>query len=133
VRIHRLFGLAIFALAGCGGGTVTVTPSSTPIEDFFFATWEIDSTLDGPLSCEEAVTPTVDMDVLNVDTGSRTVFTFACNAYQGTSPAVDVGTFDVLLSLNDPAGNVVSQTEVGTENVTQSGTLDLGHHIFQIP
>ncbi len=121
-----------FALGGCGGSTVVVTPASAPIQDNFFVTWEIQSATVGPVTCEEAATPTVDMDIVNIDTGSRQIFTFPCNAYQGTSGPIDVGHFDVLLNLTDRGGAAISQTDVGTENISQAGTIDLGHHVFQI-
>ena len=116
---------AAIALAGCH--------STTVVEDNFFATWEIDSVSVGAVTCEEVGAVTVDMDVLNTDTGERQIFTFACNAYQGTSGEIGVGTFDVIMSLNDGAGASLSQTRVGTENLSVAGTIDLGHHIFQVP
>jgi len=73
------------------------------------------------------------MDIVNVDTGGRFVYSFDCRAYQGTSGPVDVGRFDVLLNLTDGAGGVISQVDVGTENVSTAGTIDLGHFIFTVP
>ncbi len=99
----------------------------------FFRHLEIQSTSVGPLDCAAAGASFVDMDIVNSDTGARFVDSFDCNAYQGTSEPVDVGTFDVLLNLTDASGGVLSQVEVGTENVSTAGTIDLGHFIFTLP
>jgi hypothetical protein len=133
VKLTQIFGICALFVAGCGGNTVVVTPTGTPVQDNFFATWEIDSQRFGAVSCEEAGAATVDMDLVNVDTGRRFVYSFDCRDYQGTSGPVDVGSFDVLLSLTDFNGFVLSQTNVGTENVSTAGTIDLGHHIFLVP
>ncbi|MCU1277916.1 MAG: hypothetical protein JWM53_1462 [bacterium] len=126
--------LSLVVIAGCGGGTTVVVPASPPpVQDNFFATWEIQSAAVGPLTCFEAGASTVDMDIVNVDTGSRFIDSFDCAAYQGTSGPVDVGRFDVLLNLSDSAGGVISQVDVGTENVSTAGTIDLGHIIFTLP
>ena len=86
----------------------------------------------GAIDCASVGAATVDMDIVNVDTGSRFVDSFNCNAYQGTSGPVDVGNFDVLLDLSDPSGGVISQVNVGAENVSTAGTIDLGHFIFTV-
>ena len=126
--------LSLVIAAGCGSHTTVVTPASPPpVEDNFFATWEIQSASVGPLDCFSAGATNVDMDIVNVDTGSRYVDTFPCDAYQGTSGPIDVGNFDVLLNLTDATGGVLSQVEVGTENVSTAGTIDLGHFIFTLP
>jgi len=134
--IARMLGAAIgaigLALAGCGGGgTVTVTPAGA-VQDNFFVTWEIDSLAFGPIDCATAGAATVDLDAVNADTGSRFVFTFPCDAFQGQAGPIDVGNFDVLLNLTDASGGVIDQVNVGTENITQSGTIDLGHVIFRL-
>ena len=36
-------------------------------------------------------------------------------------------------SLTDPSGGVITQVDVGTENVSTAGTIDLGHFIFTLP
>jgi hypothetical protein len=131
--VKRALLISLVVVAGCGGGTTVVTPAGPPIVDNFFATWEIQSASVGPLDCSTAGASFVDMDIVNLDTSARFVDSFACNAFQGTSEPVDVGRFDVLLSLNDPAGNVLSQVDVGTENVSVAGTIDLGHFIFTLP
>ena len=126
--------ICLVLAAGCQGSTTTVvTPAGPPIVDNFFATWEIQSTSIGPIDCFTAGASNVDMDIVNLDTGARFVDTFACDAYQGTSEEVDVGNFDVLLSLSDGFGGIISQIDVGTENVTVAGTIDLGHFIFTLP
>jgi hypothetical protein len=126
--------LSFVIVAGCGSSTTVVTPASPPpVQDNFFATWEIDSASFGPIDCASAGAATVDMDIVNADTGSRFVDSFDCNDYQGTSGPVDVGRFDVLLQLTDPSGGVISQVDVGTENVSTAGTIDLGHFIFTLP
>lgn len=137
-RIAGLVGgvLSLVVAGGCGsgGGSVVVTPAAPPpVEDNFFVTWEIDSNTYGPLDCGQAGATTVDLDIVNVDTGARFVDSFDCNAYQGTSEPVDVGDFDVLVNLTDPTGGVISQTDIGTENVSTAGTIDLGHVIFTLP
>lgn len=135
-RLAGALGAAIsLAVAGgCGSHTTVVTPASPPpVQDNFFATWEIESARFGPLDCIQAGAATVDMDIVNIDTGSRFVDSFDCNAYQGTSEPVDVGRFDVLLNLTDPTGGVISQLDVGAENVSVAGTIDLGHVIFTLP
>src|SRR5581483_2165824 len=113
-KLTQILGICALFVAGCGGSTVTVTPTGTPVQDNFFATWEIDSQSFGVVSCEEAGAATVDMDLVNVDTNRRFVYSFDCRDYQGTSGPVDVGNFDVLLSLTDFNGFVLSQTNVGT-------------------
>jgi hypothetical protein len=131
-----LGALCLLLVAGCGsgGGSVVVGPSSPPpVQDNFFATWEIASASFGSISCPEAGASFVDMDIVNVDTGSRFVYTFDCNAYQGTSGPVDVGRFDVLMNLTDAGHGVISSIDVGTENVSTAGTIDLGHFIFTLP
>jgi hypothetical protein len=135
VRHNRAIAVgALVLLAGCHEPTeVTVNPNAPPVRDSFFATWEIQSTTAGPLTCAEANAPTVDMDIVNIDSGARFIDSFSCDVYQGTSQLVDVGHFDVLLSLTDPTGAVLSQINVGAENVTVAGTIDLGHFIFQLP
>lgn len=126
--------LSLVIVAGCSSHTTVVTPASPPpVEDNFFATWEIHSASVGPLDCFSAGASNVDMDIVNVDTGNRFVDTFPCDAYQGTSGPIDVGNFDVLLNLTDATGGVLSQVEVGTENVSTAGTIDLGHFIFTLP
>lgn len=126
--------LSLVIVAGCSSHTTVVTPASPPpVEDNFFATWEIRSASVGPLDCFSAGASNVDMDIVNVDTGNRFVDTFPCDAYQGTSGPIDVGNFDVLLNLTDATGGVLSQVEVGTENVSTAGTIDLGHFIFTLP
>jgi hypothetical protein len=134
-RTALLGSLVSLAIAGCSGGgsTVVVPTTPPPVQDNFFATWEIQSGTYGSLACEEVGAATVDMDVVNVDTGSRFVFSFDCRDYQGTSGPVDVGRFDVLLNLADASGGVLSQIDVGTENVSTAGTIDLGHFIFTLP
>jgi hypothetical protein len=127
--------LSFVVLAGCGSGsstTVVVPASPPPVEDNFFATWEIQSASVGSLSCSDVGAATVDMDIVNLDTGSRFVDSFDCAAYQGTSGAVDVGRFDVLLLLSDASGGAITQIDVGTENVSTAGTIDLGHFIFAL-
>jgi hypothetical protein len=124
--------VCLVLVAGCGQSTV-VTPAGSPIVDNFFATWEIQSATLGSIGCSTAGAAFVDMDIVNVDTGARFVDSFDCNAFQGTSEPVDVGTFDVLMSLTDPGGVVLSQVNVGTENVSTAGTIDLGHFIFTLP
>ncbi len=127
-----LAGALALALGGCGNsGTVTVGPSGT-IEDNFFVTWEIDSATLGAIDCASVGASGVDMDVVNVDTGRRFLFPFACEAFQGTSGPVDAGAFDVLLNLVDPSGGVIDQVDIGVENVNAAGTLDLGHVIFRL-
>jgi hypothetical protein len=118
-------------VAGCGGRDGSVGPSSTDA-DRFFVTWEIHSQTFGPIDCASAGATEVDMDMVNTDSGVRFVDRFRCDDYQGRSGPIDVGTFDVLLILADPTGAVLSQIDVGTENVTAAGTLDLGHVIFQV-
>ena len=127
--------LSLVILGGCGGSTTVVTPASPPtVQDNFFATWEIDSASFGAsIDCASAGAATVDMDIVNTDSGSRFVDSFDCNAFQGTSGPVDVGNFDILLQLADPSGGVISQVHVGTENVSTVGTIDLGHFIFTLP
>ncbi len=128
--------VSVVMIAGCGssgGGTVVVPNAPPPVQDNFFATWEIQSAAYGPLACEQAGAATVDMDLVNVDSGARFVYSFDCRDYQGTSGPVDVGRFDVLLNLSDPSGGVLSQVNVGTENVSTAGTIDLGHFIFTLP
>ncbi|MGZ3438768.1 MAG: hypothetical protein ACXVDD_04610 [Polyangia bacterium] len=133
--MKQVLMLSLVMLAGCGssgGGTVVVPASPPPVEDNFFATWEIQSVSVGPLDCFEAGAATVDMDIVNLDSGARFVYAFDCAAYQGTSGPVDVGRFDVLLTLDDGSGGVISQVDVGTENVSTAGTIDLGHFIFTL-
>jgi hypothetical protein len=133
--VGSVVSLVMMAGLGCGGGGGTVVVPATPptVQDNFFVTWEIQSGTVGPLTCEEVGATTVDMDIVNVDTGARFVDSFDCRAYQGTSGPVDVGRFDVLVNLTDPSGGVISQTDIGTENVSMAGTIDLGHVIFTVP
>jgi hypothetical protein len=136
VKLGNLIQIAAFALvgaAGCGDDNVVIVPTGTPVLDNFFVTWEIDSLAFGPVACESVGAATVDMDLVNVETGNRFVYSFDCRAYEGTSGPVDVGTFDVLLNLTDFGGGVLAQTDIGAQNVTIGGTIDLGHHIFQVP
>jgi hypothetical protein len=123
-------GVLSLVITACGGGTTVVTPTS--VQDNFFATWEIQSSF-GPLSCAQAGAATVDMDIVNVDSGLRFINSFDCNAYQGTSSPVDIGRFDILINLSDPTGAAISSVNVGTENVSTAGTIDLGHFIFTLP
>jgi hypothetical protein len=120
------------SLGGCGHPDHGVGPTSTPA-DRFFVTWEIQSASFGPIDCFSAGASEVDLDLVNTDTGVRFVDRFPCDDYEGRSGPVDVGTFDVLLILADPTGAALSQIDIGTENVTAAGTLDLGHVIFQLP
>lgn len=133
--VGSVFSLVM--IAGCGssgGGGAVVGPATPPaVQDNFFATWEVQSAAYGPLACEQVGAATVDMDIVNVDTNARFVYSFDCRDYQGTSGPVDVGRFDVLLNLTDPSGGVLSQVNVGTENVSTAGTIDLGHFIFTVP
>jgi hypothetical protein len=115
----------------CNDHQTVVVPAT--VQDRFFATWEIDSTRLGSIDCATAGASTVDMDLVNADSGNRFVFSFPCDAYQGTSGPVDVGRFDVLVNLTDPSGGVISQANIGAENVTTGGTIDLGHVVFSAP
>ncbi|MDB4965536.1 MAG: hypothetical protein JWN44_1225 [Myxococcales bacterium] len=134
---HLVLGTVLsLVMIGCGsrGGGTVVVPSTPPqVQDNFFATWEIQSNFYGPLDCFQAGAASVDMDIVNVDTSNRFVYSFACSDYQGTSGPVDVGRFDVLMNLTDARGGVLSQIDVGTENVSTAGTIDLGHVIFTLP
>jgi hypothetical protein len=126
--------LSLVVVAGCGSSTTVVTPASPPpVVDNFFVTWEIQSATVGPLDCFSAGAEFVDLDIVNVDTGARFVDSFDCRDYQGTSEPVDVGRFDVLVQLTDAGHGVLSQTDLGTENVSTAGTIDLGHVIFTLP
>ncbi len=116
-------------LAGCGGHAGVEPP---PGQDDFFVTWEIDSLAFGALDCASAGAATVDLDAVNVDSGARFVSTFACDAFQGTSGPVDVGRFDVLVNLTDANGGVIDQVDIGVQNLTEAGTIDLGHVIFRL-
>jgi hypothetical protein len=116
------------ALAGCGGHAVEAPPG----QDDFFVTWEIDSLAFGALDCASAGAATVVLDAINVDSGARFVSTFVCDAFQGTSGPVDIGRFDVLLNLADANGGVIDQVDIGVENLTEAGTIDLGHAIFRL-
>jgi hypothetical protein len=132
VKAALLSGWVALAVAGCGSGTTTVvTPAA--VEDNFFVTWELSSATFGPIDCFAAGASTVDMDIVNASTGERFVDTFACEDFQGTSQPVSVGNFDVLLSLSDGGGGLLSQVDIGTENISTAGTIDLGHVIFQLP
>lgn len=127
--------LVAVGLCGCGSSsTVAVAPSGgPPIEDNFFVTWELESGAFGPIDCASANAATVDMDIVNADSGERFIYSFPCDDYQGTSGMVSVGTFDVLVNLSDPGGGVISQVDIGTENLSTAGTIDLGHVVFQLP
>jgi hypothetical protein len=128
-----LFTVAV-ALAGCNDSTTVVTPTrARPIEDNFFLTWEIHSRLSGPLDCRDAGASTVDTDLVNADTGERFIDSFDCNAFQGTTGPVSVGRFDVLVNLTDPSGGVIAQVDLGAQNLTTAGTIDLGHVVFLVP
>lgn len=133
--VTAMVSLVLSAGCGSGGGAVVVGPSGGPpvVQDNFFVTWEIDSRTVGPLDCFQAGAATVDMDIVNLDSGARFVYSFDCNAFQGTSGPVDVGRFDVLVNLADRGGGVLSQIDVGAENVSTAGTIDLGHVIFTLP
>jgi hypothetical protein len=135
VKLANLIHIAAFCYvgaAGCGDTTVVV-PTATPVTDNFFVTWEIDSLAGGRVACETVGAVSVDMDIVNIESGARFLDSFDCRAYTGASRPVDVGTFDVLLSLVDFTGAVLSQTDIGAQNVTTAGSIDLGHHIFSVP
>jgi hypothetical protein len=123
------------ALAGCDSpSTVTVTPSTaTAIEDNFFVTWEIQSLRLGAFDCAQAGAATVDMDLVNADSGERFIYRFPCSDFAATSGPVTMGHFDVLLTLLDGGDRVLSSVDIGTQNLTRAGTLDLGHIVFQLP
>lgn len=126
--------LSLVVVAGCGSSTTVVTPASPPpVEDNFFVTWEIQSASFGGIDCASAGAAAVDLDAVNVDTGARFTDSFDCRDYQGTSGPIDVGRFDVLVQLVDASNGVISQTDLGTENVSTAGTIDLGHVIFTLP
>ena len=123
--------LTLIALGGCDNH-VTVAPAGG-IEDNFFATWEVQSAAFGAFDCIQAGAATVDMDIVNADTGERFIYTFPCQDQAGTSGPVSVGSFDVLINLLDPDGAALSQVDIGTENRTTAGTIDLGHVVFRVP
>ena len=128
-----VLALGVFA-AGCGARRVTVAPASAPpVQDDFFATWQIVSGTYGTLECGQIGGATVDLDIVNADSGERFIYSFPCAAYQGTSGAVDVGRFDVLINLTDAGGGVIAQVDVGAQNVSTAGTIDLGHVVFSVP
>jgi hypothetical protein len=131
ILVASFLCLSSLVAAGCGGGGGSVGPSSAGA-DSFFVTWEIHSVTFGPIDCASAGATEVDLDMVNADSGVRFVDRFACEDYQGRSGPVDVGRFDVLVILADPTGAALSQVDVGTENVSAAGTLDLGHVIFQV-
>lgn len=131
VGVLALFGM--LGLAGCDDDEVlVVTPVGAAVDNLFI-TWEIQSLTIGPAACETVGAERVDMAVFNIDTGLEQVFSFPCVDYQGLSGDIGIGRFNVGLSLVDLTGRLLSAVDVGVANLTVSGTLDLGHVIFQVP
>src|SRR5579859_2687032 len=123
----RLFVL----LCACSGSTTVVTPAA--VEDRLFATWEISSAAFGPVACATVGATSVTMDLVNVSSGERFIETFDCGDYQGTSAPLSVGSYDVLIDLEDAGGATLSQVDLGTDNISTAGTIDLGHVVFRVP
>jgi hypothetical protein len=109
-----------------------VEPTAAP-QDKFFVTWDIQSQTVGPLTCAEAGATRVDMDVVNLDTAERLVFSFDCDAHQGLSGGVTIGRLDVVLNLLDPSEAILSQVDLGVQSQSQALTVDLGQVLFQVP
>jgi hypothetical protein len=133
VKLGTILPIAALCLAGCGDAGVVVISTATPVVNNFLLSWEIDSLGSGLVACETVGAVRVDMDLVNLNSGNRFVFSFDCRAFEGTSGPVDFGTFDVVLNLIDGNGALLSQQELTAQNMTIAGSVDLGHRIFQVP
>jgi hypothetical protein len=124
--------LGAATLSACDDDVTVVTPAGVPGEGFFL-TWQVTSFSLGAVSCEQVGASTVTLDMVNLDTGSRFLFTFACNQFQGTTSPVDIGNFDILIRLNDVGNLPLSEVSVAASNIGVAGIIDLGNIVFQVP
>src|SRR5262245_36634572 len=97
--------LGLLAIVGTASGCIIDNSSSSGCANLQ-ASWAIEDTTGGGLLCEDVPANAVRMYV----NGAYTQF--RCNAYVGTSPGLQPGTYSVKLTLVNAAGQEVSDTSV---------------------
>src|SRR5262245_10951370 len=102
----------------------------------FFITWQITSSSqnNAVVSCAQAGATRVTMHVVKTDTGVATDSAFNCDDHQGLSGQLAPGgNYDVTINLVNAAGLVISTQSRNNQNITISGTVDLGLITFSVP
>jgi hypothetical protein len=122
-----LFGLAGLGLAvtGCGGGGGGGEPA-------FGLSWDLHllGTTNQLIQCDDAGTPTVNLDTVGPN-GVKSHDSFPCSAMTGTSLVLPRGRYQVAVSLQNTAGQVVSGTQ-STFDLTHGGVNWLPNLTFDI-
>jgi hypothetical protein len=111
-----------------------------PLDATFVLTWDLEEKGTGrQLDCIDIGADTVRVTASNRETGDRTIDLFDCEAYKGTTEAVDAGTYSVKIDLADcgpttgcPDPIILSTTTPDEIGVWDDGDHDLGHVIFVV-
>lgn len=129
IRTLWLLGLAAgasIAASGCVVGDGGNSDSS------FVVDWSLAYVgSNEAVECDEAGTPTVDLDIQNLQTKEINHTPYTCMAHAARSPVFPPGQYEVAISLKDAAGNVVS-TNSGQFGLQRRQTTDLGSLVFGI-
>jgi len=113
---------ALAGAAGCGdGGSSTIR-----------VTWDIAYVSGQGTTCELANTPTVTLEAINLDTGAKTMATFACKDMFGVTPKVPSGFYRLNLSLIDTKGRAMAVVEYDQIETRRSGVTDVQMAPFDI-
>ncbi len=126
-RTLWLAGLTMMSL-GPVGCVVEDTDDSALV-----AQWRVAYVAGGPVSCEDAGTPTVRLRARNIRSGAMYTANFPCQAGSGITDVLPVGDYEVELALLDnfvnpdgtKAGRPVSQIIGGPWAVRRHGLTDL--------
>jgi hypothetical protein len=121
-----LFGLAGLGLAvtGCGGGGNSSEPA-------FGLSWDLQLLGTNQLiGCDAAGTPTVNLDTVGSG-GVSSHDSFPCSAMSGVGRVLPRGTYQVAVSLQNTAGQVVSGTQAPFD-LTHGGVNWLPNLTFDI-
>jgi hypothetical protein len=82
-------------------------------------------------SCQEAHTPTVDLDIVNRSTRATHHASFKCSEGGARSQVLPVGTYDVTVALKNDLGKSMSAA-TNTADIVRRGLTDLGSLAFGI-
>ena len=104
-----------------------------PGQGFFWLSWTLDQ--DGSdVTCEDAGAVSVEVVSMLTAEGTSTTDVLPCVYGGWQTRALDLGEYDVRVSLLDDAGGVIDQTDSTlTDLVTDSGLVDLPAAVFNIP
>lgn len=121
-----LFGLTSvgLALSGC--------VISDADDSAFVFDWGLQYVQGEAVSCDDAGTKTVTLEVEHVNTRVRRSIDFSCRDGRGVTPVLPLGPYNVAISLKDGQGRQVSAISGGVAEISRHGLTDLGTILFQI-